>query len=149
MATTRLPADFRKFLKLLNSHEVEYLLVGSYAVGYHGYPRLTGDLPIWVGMDPQNATRLARSFEEFGFRVPELSPDLFFRPNQHVRMGVPPLRIDILTTISGVEFPECYARRMRKHVEGIEISLIGLQDLKTNKKGSGRHRDLDHFENLP
>jgi hypothetical protein len=95
MATIRLPADFKEFLKLLGVHEVEYLLIGGYAVGYHGYPRATGDMDVFVASHQENADKLVAALKEFGFDLPELSAELFLKENQVVRMGVPPLRIEL------------------------------------------------------
>jgi predicted nucleotidyltransferase len=148
MATTQLPPDFKEFLQLLNSNGVEYLLVGGYAVGYHGYPRATGDMDIWIALDPQNADKVVEVLRDFGFDVPELSAELFLRKEQIVRMGVPPLRIEIFTSISGVEFAECYAHRVVDVIDGIEVSLIDLEHLKTNKQASGRPKDIDDLQNL-
>jgi len=100
MATIQLPSDFREFLKLLNSHDVRYLLIGGYAVNYHGYPRATGDMDIWVDRDPDNAEKVTTVLRQFGFR--QASQELFTEPGNVVRMGVSPLRIEVLTTISGV-----------------------------------------------
>ena len=136
-------------MRLLSSHGVEYLLVGAYAVGYYGYPRPTGDMDIWVGMHQRNAEKMVEAIAGFGFRVPELSPALFLKVDQHVRMGVPPLRIDLLTTISGVGFEECYPQRTRAAVEGVAVDVISLEHLKKNKDASGRHKDLDDLEHLP
>ncbi len=149
MVTIQLPPDFKEFLQLLNSHEVEYLLIGGYAVGYYGYPRPTGDMDVWVAMHQRNAEKLVTVLKEFGFHTPELSISLFITPSQIVRLGNPPLRIEILTTISGVAFEECYAQRTRDVIDGVEINLIGLQNLKVNKKASGRLKDLNDLENLP
>lgn len=149
MATTPLPPDFRDFLRLLNAHGVEYLLVGGYAVGYHGYPRATADMDLWVALRPENAERLTAAVHEFGFEMPELQPAVFLEPDRIVRMGVPPLRIELLTTLSGVEFDACYARREVATLEGVEISLIALEDLKANKRAAGRHQDLNDLEHLP
>ena len=104
MATTRLLPDFKEFLKLLNAHQVEYLLIGGYAVGYYGYPRATVDMDIWIAMNPANADRIITVLKEFGFNPPDLSPDLFLKERQIIRMGVPPVRIELATTISGVNF---------------------------------------------
>lgn len=109
MATIRLPQDFKEFLRLLNAHEVEYLLIGGYAVGYFGYPRATADMDIWVAMNPANAERIVAVLKEFGFDVPDLSAELFLKEWRIVRLGVPPVRIEISTTISGVDFDECFA----------------------------------------
>lgn len=149
MATVNLPPDFREFLKLLNAHHVEYLLIGGYAVAYHGYPRATADMDIWIAVHSQNAERIVTALKEFGFDPPELSPALFVREGQMIRMGVPPVRIDIATTISGVSFAECYAARVVDVLDEIDVNLISLPHLKTNKKAAGRHKDLDDLENLP
>src|SRR5512138_1657786 len=97
MATIRLPADFRDFLKLLNSHRVEYLLVGGYAVCYHGYYRNTADIDFWIAVHPANAARMVSLIREFGFNVPELSGALFLEKGRIIRMGVAPVRIEVLT----------------------------------------------------
>ena len=149
MATIHLPSDFKEFLKLLNAHQVEYLLIGGYAVGYHGYPRATADMDIWVAMNPANAERIVNVLKEFGFDLAELSPELFLKEWQIIRMGVPPIRIEIATTVSGVNFNECYAERVVDTLDGFEVNLISLKHLKLNKKACGRHRDLADLENLP
>lgn len=149
MAMTRLPKDFRDFLKLLNSNKVEYLIVGGYAVSYHGYPRSTGDMDIWLAMSSENAAKITRVLKEFGFDRELLSEDLFLEKNKVIRIGLPPIRIEILTSISGVEFSECYNSRITDTVDGVEVNFINLDDLKKNKKSAGRHRDLGDLENLP
>jgi len=149
MATIHLPRDFKEFLKLLNEHQVEYLLIGGYAVGYHGYPRATADMDIWIAMNPTNAGRIVAVLKEFGFDLPELSPELFLKEWQIIRLGVPPVRIEIATTISGVDFNDCYAQRVVDVLDGVKVNLISLNHLKINKKASGRHQDLADLENLP
>jgi len=149
MATIHLPADFKEFLRLLNAHKVEYLLIGGYAVGYHGYPRATADMDIWVAVQPANADRVVAALKEFGFDPPELSPELFLQPWQIIRLGMPPVRIEIATTISGVDFAECYAERIEDLLDGIPANLISLKHLKINKKASGRHQDLADLDELP
>ena len=148
MATVQLPPDFKEFLQLLNFHQVEYLLIGGYVVGYYGYPRATADMDIWIATEPENAMKVVKVLQEFGFDVEELTPDLFLKEEQIIRMGVPPVRIEILTTISGVNFEECYAARQVDILDGIEVNLISLEHLKINKKASGRYRDLNDLENL-
>ena len=101
---TQLQADFKDFLSLLNAHRVDYLLIGGYAVGYHGYPRATVDLDVWIARMPDNANRMVAALREFGFTDPVLTTGLFLEPDRIVRMGVPPFRIEIATTISGVDF---------------------------------------------
>ncbi len=149
MATTPLPQDFADFLKLLTSHGVEFLLVGGYAVGLHGYPRGTADLDVWVAMSKPNAQRLVAALREFGFDMPNLKPSMFLEEDTLVRMGVPPLRIDILTSIAGVAFEDCFARREVVAVGDIEIPMISLADLKANKKATGRRQDLTDVDHLP
>lgn len=145
----RLPEDLREFLKLLNLRKVEYLLIGGYAVGYYGYPRSTDDMDIWVAISPKNATKLIKVLKEFGFDVPELTAELFLRPDQIVRLGEPPLRIEILTRISGVEFTECYSMRSKGIMDGLKVNLISLSHLRKNKAASGRAKDRADLENLP
>ena len=149
MATIHLPPDFKEFLKLLSAHQVEYLLIGGYAVGYYGYPRATVDMDIWISMHPDNADRIVAVLKEFGFNSPELSPAMFLKEWQVIRLGVPPVRIVIATTISGVNFSECYAEKVVGELDGEQVKLIGLEHLKINKKASGRHQDLADLENLP
>ena len=144
-----LPSDFKEFLKLLNAHKVKYLLIGGYAVGYHGYPRATHDIDIWIAIQHNNAARVVAALREFGFDMPDLSPDLFLQDESIVRMGVPPLRIEITTKISGVRFDECYADRIADTIDGVKVNLISLRHLKKNKRASGRHKDLDDLEHLP
>ena len=148
MATIQIPHDFKEFLKLLNSHRVEYLLIGGYAVGYHGYPRATADMDLWVGIHQNNAEKLVAALREFGFNVPQLSVNLFLKAEQIVRMGVPPLRIELLTTISGVRFENCYSERIIDMIDDVEVHIISLEHLKKNKQASGKHKDLDDLQNL-
>lgn len=144
-----LPPDFKEFLRLLNTHGVEYLLIGGYAVGYHGYPRATNDMDIWIAIHPDNAERMVTVLRVFGFATPELSIDLFLQDHSIVRMGIPPMRIEVLTTISGVQFAACYAERVRALIDGVDVNLISLPSLKVNKQASGRYKDLDDLDHLP
>jgi hypothetical protein len=149
MVTRILPQDFRDFLKLLEDEAVAYLLIGGYAVGYYGYPRATADMGVWIAIDPHNAQKTVRALERFGMRTPEMTAELFQEKGKIIRMGVPPMRLEIQTDISGVDFAECYARRNRIDIEGTQVNLISLDDLKTNKKASGRHKDLEDLGHLP
>jgi len=136
-------------LNLLKGKNIQYLLIGGYAVGYHGYPRATNDMDIWIPIAPKNAEQMVLVLKEFGFDTPQLSKELFLKENNIVRMGIAPMRIEILTTISGVNFKECFRQRVVDEIDGIEVNIINLKQLKINKKASGRHKDLDDFENLP
>ena len=148
MVTIQLPNDFKEFLKLLNSHQVEYLLIGGYAVSYHGYPRTTADIDIWVAIQKENGEKLVAVLRKFGFDTPELSADLFLKENQIVRMGSPPMRIKLLTTISGVRFEECYSERIIDIIDNVEVQIINLEHLKRNKQASGRQKDLADLKHL-
>jgi hypothetical protein len=149
MATILLPPDFKEFLQLLNDHHVDYLLIGGYAVGYHGYPRATGDMDIWIAINPENAEKLVAVLAAFGFGATGIAADLFLQPNTVIRMGNPPLRLEILTTISGVEFADAYAQCITDSIDGVPVNIIGLDQLKVNKRASGRLKDLSDLENLP
>ena len=145
----KLPNDFKEFLKLLTKHNVKYLLIGGYAVSYYGYPRATQDLDIWIAIHPQNAKCVVMALHEFGFDLPDLTLDLFLAQKSIVRMGLPPMRIELMTTISGVDFDACYNRRNKTEIDGVMINIIDLPDLRLNKQASGRHKDLDDLEHLP
>ena len=144
-----LPKDFREFLKLLRAHGVEYLLVGGWAVSHHGYPRFTNDLDVWIATAPANAERVVKVLSDFGFDGPEVSTDLFLKDDQIVRMGFEPLRIELMTTISGVQFEECYRERLETTLDNEPVSLINLRHLRINKKAAGRLKDLSDLEHLP
>ena len=122
----QLPTEFQEFLKSFKTHGVEYLLVGGYAVGYHGYPRATADIDLWVKISPSNANRIVEALVDFGFGVDSLKPGLFLEKDRIVRMGNAPLRIEILMSVSGVEFDKCYKKRIVDVMGEIEVSIIGL-----------------------
>ena len=149
MESIEFPDDFSEFLKLLNAHSVEYLLVGGFAVAVHGYPRATADMDVWVRRRRLNAERLVESLREFGFENDELVPELFLESQRIIRMGEAPLRIEILTEIDGVEFEQCSKRSETVTVGDERVPVISLGDLKINKRASGRAKDLDDLQNLP
>jgi predicted nucleotidyltransferase len=143
-----LPPDFKEFLALLNSEKIEYLVVGGYAVAFHGYPRPTGDLDLWIAIHPHNLAKLMIALAKFGFGHAGATPDLFMIPGRVVRMGVPPVRIEILSSISGVDFPACYTRRVDTVVDGVPLSVIGRAELIANKIAAGRDKDLNDLKQL-
>jgi predicted nucleotidyltransferase len=143
-----LPDDFRDFLKLCNQKRVKYLLIGGYAVGYHGYPRATADMDIWIERSQVNADKLVAVLKAFGFDVPELSADLFLEEGKVTRMGRPPIRLELLNEISGVTFSECYPRRQRARLDGIRFYIISRRHLIANKQAAGRPKDIDDLEHL-
>lgn len=143
-----LSSEFKEFAKLLNYQKVEYLLVGGYAVVFYGYVRYTGDIDFWINPTQQNATRVLKVLNEFGFGSLNLGLEDFTKEDQIIQLGYPPNRIDIITSVSGLKFSECYPKRKSFSVEDVEIETISLDDLKKNKKASGRYKDLDDLENL-
>ena len=149
MAKIELHPDFKDFLRLLNSYSVRYLLVGGYAVGYHGYPRATGDMDIWIEMSESNCKKITSAFLDFGMAGEAITENLFLKENKVIRMGVPPVRLEVITSASGVDFSDCYSNREVFEIDGIPINLISLQDLKKNKQAAGRHKDMDDLEHLP
>ena len=140
--------DFREFIESLNKHNVRYLLIGGYAVALHGHPRYTKDLNIWIWMDSTNASNLLNALKDFGFSSLSLSIEDFLKPDQIVQLGFPPNRIDLMTSPKGVDFNTCYASREEIDIEGLKVKLIDLNNLKINKKATGRHQDLADLENL-
>jgi hypothetical protein len=144
-----LPPDFSEFLKLLNCHHVDYLLVGGFAVGFHGYPRATSDMDIWVSQSPENAGRVVAAIRAFGFNTQNLTEDLFLQRRRIVRMGHPPIRIEVMNEIDGVTFEECRPAAILAFIDGIQVPIISLADLKRNKLASGRPKDIDDLQQLP
>jgi len=144
-----LPDDFKEFLKSLNQNGVRYLLIGGHAVSFHGYPRPTEGLDIWIARDHENARKTVQAIRDFGFDTPNLAVNLFEQENSLVRMGIAPLRIEVKTSISGVEFEEAESRAIVSQVEGLAVPTIGLDDLKRNKLAAGRLKDLADLDSLP
>jgi len=149
MANTHLPPDFKDFLNLLNENEVRYLLIGGYAVGFHGYPRATADMDVWISVDPSTAERMAKVMMGFGFEEGAIPPEVFLNKKGLIRMGAPPLRLEVLMQIEGVDFDDCYERRIDSTVDGVDVKIISLMDLRLNKKAAGRLKDLNDLEHLP
>ena len=140
--------DFREFIQSLNASGVRYLVVGGYAVAFHGHPRYTKDMDIWIDRTPDNADRVIDALGQFGFGSLGLKRDDFLVPDQIIQLGHPPTRIDISTSLSGVEFKDCYSARVATEIESVKIDFIDLENLRKNKQASGRHQDLADLENL-
>jgi hypothetical protein len=140
--------DFKEFIQSLNDNNVRYLVVGGYAVALHGHPRYTKDIDVWLWLNEQNAARMMKALEQFGFGSIGLTAEDFLEPDQIIQLGYPPNRIDMLTTLPGVDFDECYAARVEAELDGIKVNFIDLDNLKKNKKASGRTQDLADLENL-
>ena len=143
-----LSPDFKDFFASLNKARVRYLVVGGYAVALHGHPRYTKDINTWVGLDEENARRLVQAIEDFGFGSLGLAADDFLVPDRIVQLGYPPSRIDLLTTLPGVAFEACFPSAVEVTIDGLTVTFIDLENLRTNKRASGRHQDLADLDNL-
>lgn len=140
--------DFKEFIKCLNKHDVKYLIVGGYAVAVYGHPRYTKDLDVWVQIATDNAEKILKALEEFGFGSLDLAAKDFIEPQNIIQLGYPPNRIDIITAATGIDFEQSYANRFIIDIDGIEVSFIDLENLKKNKRATGRYQDLADLENL-
>jgi len=150
MAKVNLHPDFKELLESLNSAGVEYLVLGGYAVIYYGYRRATDDLDIWIAINPENARKVSQVLRKFGgFPAAKVKPSMFQTKGRVFIFGREPVRIDILTTPSGLDFKEAYERRKIVNWDDVKVPLISFDDLKTNKRASGRAKDLADLENLP
>ena len=143
-----LDKDFREFIELLNAYEVAYLVIGGYAVNYHGYPRYTKDIDFWLWMTESNISKLISAIKEFGFGALDLDIADFMTPKNIIQLGYEPHRIDLLVDVEGVNFNECYSRRTEGNIDGTLINFMSLQDLITAKKQAGRLQDLADAEQL-
>jgi predicted nucleotidyltransferase len=149
MAKIKLAADFKDFLKLCLRNDVRFLVIGGYAVIHHSRPRYTGDLDIWIDASQQNAERVVTVLKEFGFPANTVSTEMITDDKKIIRMGFEPMRLELFTSIPGVEFRSCYERRELVKIGRMEVPFIGLEDLKINKIASGRPKDLQDIEELP
>ena len=140
--------DYKEMLQCLLEEDVRFLLVGAYALAVHGFPRATKDIDLFVWATPQNAPRLLRALIRFGASVDDVSESDFSSEGIVFQIGNSPRRIDIITTISGIEFDAAYANRKILAVEGMEVPVISLEDLIANKRASGRTQDLADLEKL-
>ena len=144
----KLAKDLREFIELLNSRKVDYIVVGGHAVAFHGHPRFTGDIDFLVRPSRENADRVAGVVREFGFSELNVSPEDFMRPNTVVQLGYPPNRVDLLTSISGVNFEEAWGSRLSAELDGLPVCFLGLDALLKNKRASGRDKDLADVSKL-
>jgi hypothetical protein len=135
-------------LKLLNSKEIEYLVIGGYAVGFYGYPRATGDMDVWIAVNEKNALMMVNALRQFGFDLPDLKKEIFLEEKKVIRMGIPPMRLEILTSIDGVIFETCFKNRVVADFGDFKVNFISKNDLLLNKCSSGRPQDLVDFNKL-
>jgi hypothetical protein len=140
--------DFRDLLELLNAHKVEYIIVDAYALAFHGAPRYTGDMDIYVKPNPTNAQRIMAALNDFGFGSVELSAADFEVEDKVVQLGLPPVRVDIVTSITGVSWGEAVLGRVEGKYGNVPVYYIGRQQFISNKRGLGRKKDLADLEAL-
>ncbi len=140
--------DFKEFIQSLNANGVRYLVIGGYAVAFHGHPRYTKDMDVWIAMDAENAANMVKALDQFGFASLGLKAADFLTSDQIIQLGYPPNRIDVITTATGVDFETCYAAQVQSEVDGVLVNFIDLENLKRNKMSAGRHQDLADVENL-
>jgi hypothetical protein len=140
--------DFEELLASFNAHRVEYVIVGGYALAFHGAPRFTGDLDLFVRPGPENAARILAALGDFGFASMGLTSADFERPDRVVQLGVPPVRVDLITSISGVTWDEAAAGRVEGAYGGVRVGYLGRAQFVANKRASGRRRDLADLEAL-
>jgi hypothetical protein len=140
--------DFRELLALFNAHKVEYIIVGAYAMAFHGAPRYTGDMDVFVKPDPANARRILAALDEFGFGSVRLTAPDFENPDKVVQLGVPPVRIDLVTSITGVSWENALSGRAKGMYGDVPVYFIGRKQLISNKRALGRKKDLADLESL-
>ena len=143
-----LDPNFKEFIELLNENEVKYLVIGGYAVNFHGYPRYTKDIDFWLWMTEENIANLLAAIDAFGFGSLGLKEDDFMWPENIIQLGYEPYRIDLLVDVEGVDFETCYERRSESELAGMPVKFLSLQDLITAKKSAGRLQDLADAEQL-
>jgi hypothetical protein len=143
-----LSKDFKEFIELLNENKVRYLVVGGYAVAFHGHPRYTKDLDVWIELSPDNANNILNALKKFGFGSLGLKPDDFLESDQIIQLGYPPNRIDLLTTLKDLKFEHCYKAKVEVEIQGLHIDFIDIENLKKNKRATGRQQDLADAANL-
>ena len=140
--------DFKEFIQLLNANGVRYLIVGGYAVAFHGYPRYTKDIDIWIWVHPSNAEKMVKALDDFGFASLGLTPDDFLETGTIIQLGHAPNRIDLIMGVPGVDFESCYAERIEEQIDQVKLCFLDLENLKKSKRASGRLQDLADVENL-
>lgn len=140
--------DFKDLLELFNAHQVEYMIVGGYALAFHGAPRYTGDVDIFVNPASENAQRILTALDEFGFGSLGLTVGDFERPDNIVQLGVPPVRIDLITSITGVSWEDALSDCVDGKYGELPVKYIGLNEFISNKRATGRKKDLSDLEAL-
>ncbi len=140
--------DFKELLELLNAHKAEYIIVGAYALAFHGAPRFTGDIDILVKPDSQNAGRILAALEEFGFGSMDLAQSDFEVPDKVVQLGVAPVRVDLITSLTGVSWQQAFSGKVKATYGDVPVYYLGRKEFLSNRKALGRKKDLADLEAL-
>ena len=140
--------DFLDLLRAFNDHDVRFVVVGAYALAVLGRPRATGDLDVWIEASAENAPRVIAALAAFGAPLTDVAEADFARPGIVFQMGLPPVRIDVLTQLSGVEFADVWPRRILVQFGSVSVGVIGRDDFIRNKRATGRLKDLGDIESL-
>ena len=140
--------DFKEFIESLNDNNVRYLIIGGYAVAFHGHPRYTKDLDVWIWISQENATNMVKALDQFGFASLGLKAEDFLEPDTVIQLGYPPNRIDILLGLKGMNFESSYSSRIEVEMDQLKLNFIDLANLKKSKKFAGRKQDLADLDNL-
>jgi predicted nucleotidyltransferase len=140
--------NFKEFIELLNEHKVKYLVIGGYAVNFHGYPRYTRDIDFWIWMEKENIENLLQVIDDFGFESIDLKIENFFTQDNIIQLGFEPNRIDLLVSVDGVDFQECYHRKIAIELDNVLVNFLSIEDLITSKKTVARLQDLADAEQL-
>lgn len=143
-----LAPDFDEFIEFLTAHGVEFVVVGAYALAFHGAPRFTGDLDLLIRPTLDNARRLLGALEAFGFPVPELTAEMVVDRRRMIEMGVPPVQIHVMSAISGVEWNEAWSERVEGPLGRHQVSFLGRDAFLRNKRAAGRPKDLADIDAL-
>jgi hypothetical protein len=140
--------DFKELLALLNAHNVDYVVVGAYALAFHGAPRFTGDIDIFVKPDPENAESILAALQEFGFGSLDLDKSDFQQPDKVIQLGVPPVRVDLITSLTAVSWQQAYSGKMEGIYGDVPVYFLGRKEFLANKKALSRKKDLADIEAL-
>jgi len=140
--------DFRDLLRLFNAHKVEYVIVGGYALAFHGAPRYTGDIDLLVKPDIKNAKRILAALDDFGFGSLDLKIDDFKSSDKIIQLGVPPVRVDIITSLTGLTWEDAYLGRVEGEYADVPVYFIGIKEFVDNKRATGRKKDIADLESL-
>lgn len=140
--------DFKEFLQSLNDNNVRYLVIGGYALAFHGHPRYTNDLDIWIDLEEGNANKVVQALQDFGFASLDLKSGDFLEPDTVIQLGYPPSRIDLLMGLKDAVFDDCFSHRQIEIIDDIKVNVIDRTNLVRLKRDAGRPQDLADIENL-